>query len=169
MVYGMPATEADGRAPDPMWGTPTHGAVTADLVVSGEELFVSSQDGFLYCLDRITGKVKWSAPHETPLADSAAATKGAVYQSRGGEVWCHDRATGAVRWKHRGSVRFVVERDGKSVLEGTDGSLVSVDDRGRVTGTMPSGGFTFPTNVEDGSLYGVAADGYLYKLEVGGE
>jgi outer membrane protein assembly factor BamB len=169
MVYGMPAAEADGRAPDPAWGTPVHGAVTADLVVSGDELFVSCHDGFLYCMDRVTGKVKWAAPHETPLESSAAATKSAVYQARGGEVWCHERATGAVRWKRKGAVRFVVEREGKAVLEAADGSLVALDAEGRPVGSAPSGGFHYPTNVDDGTLYGVAADGYLYRLEVGGE
>jgi outer membrane protein assembly factor BamB len=168
-VYGIPATEAAGRAPNPSWMTPTHGAVTADLVVSGGDLFVSSQDGFLYCMDRITGTVRWSAPHETPLEQSAAATKTSVYQARGNEVWCHDRATGAVRWKRTGVVRFVVERDGKAVLEASDGALVAIDAKGRESGRMESGGLTFPTNTEDGALYGVSAEGYLYKLEVGGE
>jgi hypothetical protein len=34
---------------------------------------------------------------------------------------------------------------------------------------MASGGYYYPTNTEDGTLYAVSADGFIYKLEVGGE
>lgn len=168
-VYALPATEADAPAPEPLWVQKTHAAVTADLVVSGDELFVSSQDGFLYCMDRITGGVKWAAPHETPLLRSATATAGSVYQFRTGGLWCHDRASGAVRWKLKGAARLVLERDGKSLVQMTDGSLATVDASGKVVGTLSSGGYVYPTNTVDGSLFAVGTDGFVIKLEVGGE
>lgn len=167
-VYGMPAVEAAARAPEASWVTKTHGPVTADLVVNEGDLFVSSQDGFLYCMDRITGGVKWAAPHETPLLTSPSATKGSVYQARAGEVWAHDRATGAIRWKAKAG-RFVAEREGKVILAAEDGSLMSLNAAGEIVGTMPSGGFYYPTNVDDGTLYAISGDGFIYKLEVGGE
>jgi len=168
-VYALPTSGADGPPPDPLWVQKTHGAVTADLTVSGDDLFVASEDGFLYCMDRITGGVRWAAPHETPLGAAPVATAGSVYQFRTGGLWCHDRATGAVRWKLRGAARLVVERDGKTLVAMTDGSLAQVDAGGKVVATLGSGGYTYPTNTADGSLYAVSADGFVIKLEVGGE
>ncbi len=170
-VYAIPAAESAAAAPDQaLWGQRLHGPVTADLAVSGEDLFVACEDRFLYCLDRITGVIRWSSPHEAALKAGPVATAGAVYQARpGGGLWCHDRATGRVRWKAAGATRLAVERDGKSVVVMKDGSLAAVDGSGTVTGSMGSGGYVYPTNTMDDSLYAVAMDGYVIKLEKGGE
>jgi hypothetical protein len=168
-VYALPAVEADARAPEPSWQQTTRGAVTSGLCLHGDDLFVSSQSGFLYCMDRITGTVRWAAPHETPLTESPVATATSVYQFREGSLWCHDRATGAVRWKRNDAARFVVEREGKSLVATHDGMLVAVDAKGGTTGLLEAGEYYFPTNVQDPSIYAVSDDGFLFKLEVGGE
>jgi outer membrane protein assembly factor BamB len=169
IVYAIPAAEASARAPEVSWSADTRGPVTAPLVVEGDELFCASESGFLYCMDRVTGGIKWAAPHEVPLTDAPAATKKSVYQRRESGLWCHDRATGNVRWKLRGGARLVVERDGKSLVADANGDLVLVAADGSVTGRMPSGGYYFPTNLADESLFAVADDGFLFKLEQGGE
>jgi hypothetical protein len=168
-VYSLPTTGADGPAPNYNWRHDTHGPVTAGLTVSGEDLFVASQDGFLYCLDRITGGVKWAAPHETPLLEAPVATAGSVYQFRTGGLWCHDRATGAVRWKFKGGARFILEREGKVLVEMLDGTLSELDASGTVVAALGNGGYSYPTNIRDDNLYGVSADGLVLKIEVGGE
>ncbi|MCK6479170.1 MAG: PQQ-like beta-propeller repeat protein, partial [Planctomycetes bacterium] len=168
-VCCLPSAGADGPAPDVLWSTNVHGPVTAGLEVSGEELFVASEDGFLYCMDRITGIHRWAAPHQTPLTEAPVATAGSVYQFRTGGLWCHDRATGAVRWKLKGAVRFVLERDGKSVVQMEDGSLAAVAADGTVSGRLGHGGYAYPTNRRDANLYAVSGDGFVVKLEVGGE
>lgn len=169
MVYSLPTAGADGPAPEPYWVQNTHGPVTAGLTVSGDDLFVASQDGFLYCMDRITGGVKWAAPHETPLLDAPVATAGSVYQFRTGALWCHDRATGAARWKFQGGARFVLEREGKVLVQKADGSLAELDATGKVVATLGKGGYTYPANTRDDSLYAVSGDGLVIKIEVGGE
>jgi hypothetical protein len=169
-VYGLPAVEAAGRAPDIAWSCDTRGPVTAPLELSGDEIFVSSQSGFLYCLDRITGGVKWAAAHETPLMSSATATKGSVYQHRDGALWCHDRSNGKVRWKLKGGARLVAERDGKSLVEMDGGkTLLLVAPDGAVVGRMSAGPYYYPTNTRDDSIYAVSEDGLVFKLENGGE
>lgn len=169
-VVAVPAAEAAAPAPESaLWVRSTHGPVTAGLCVSGEDLFVASEDGFLYGLDRITGAIRWASPHEMPLKAGPIATAGAVYQARSdGGLWCHDRATGRVRWKVGGGAKFVVERDGKSILATKD-ALQAVDASGKVTGLAKVRGWVFPANVKDDSLYAVSADGYIIKLETGGE
>jgi outer membrane protein assembly factor BamB len=168
-VYAIPAAEAASRAPAVSWSRDTRGPVTAPLTLDGEELFVASESGFLYSLDRITGLVKWAAAHETPLVESPYVTKKFVYQHRAGWMWCHDRASGKVLWKVQGAARFIVEREGKAVVTSDDGSLWTVAENGSVVGKMPMGGYYFPTNLRDDSLFAVSADGLVFKLERGGE
>lgn len=167
-VYAMPAAEASARGPEVSWVCDTRGPVTAPLCLEGEEIFAASHSGFLYCMDRVTGNVKWAAPHETVLDSSPVATKAHVYQTRAGEMWCHERATGKVLWKLQGADRLVVERDGKSVV--TAGSEIwTVNAAGKVTGKQAMGGMYFPTNLRDESIYAVSNDGLVFKLEKGGE
>jgi outer membrane protein assembly factor BamB len=168
VVYGMAAAEASARGPEPSWSFDTHGPVTAPLFVDGDDLFAASQSGFLYCMDRVTGGVKWAAAHETTLEAGPVATKGFVYQVRTGEMWCHERATGKVLWKVKGAERLVAERDGKSyVVAGTDLWAIAKD--GAVTGKLPLNGLYCPTNLKDDSIYTVSGDGFIFKLEKGGE
>jgi hypothetical protein len=170
-VYALPAAEADRHAPEPSWVQTARGPVTAGLTLEGDELFVAAESGFLYCLDRITGSVKWAAPHETPLTESPVATRVSVYEHRTGSLWCHDRATGNVRWRLAGASRLVAEREGKSVVAADNGDLWAVDGSGSVVGKVELAGrdFYYPTNSRDGSIFAVSADGYVFKLEVGGE
>ncbi len=170
-VYGMPAAEADSRGPEPSWVQTARGPVTAGLTLDGDELFVAAESGFLYCIDRIDGRIKWAAPHQTPLTESPVASRGSVYQHRTGQLWCHDRATGDLRWKLPGALRFVAEREGKCVVAADNGDLWSVDAGGKVVARMNYGGrdYYYATNTLDGSLYAVARDGFVFKLEVGGE
>jgi outer membrane protein assembly factor BamB len=169
IVYAIPAAEASARAPEVLWSADTRGPVTAPLCVDGEELFCASESGFVYCMDRITGGIKWAAPHEVPLIVAPVVTKKSVYQRHEGGIWCHDRATGAVRWRLKGGERMVVERDGKTLVMDEQGGLALVAASGTVTGRMPSGGYYFPTNLRDDALYAVADDGFVFKLEAGGE
>jgi outer membrane protein assembly factor BamB len=143
--------------------------VTAPLTLHGEDLFAASQSGFLYCLDRVTGGVKWSAPHQTPLLQAAVAAPAAVYQVRDGEMWSHDRADGRVNWKLPGATRFIAEREGKTYVESARGEVWQVGKDGKVTGKLAASAWRFLTNTKDGTLYAVTASGGIFKVEVGGE
>jgi len=168
-VWGMPAAEAAARGPEASWSCDTRGPVTAPLCLAGDDLFAASQSGFLYCMDRVTGAIKWAAPHETPLLDAPVATKSAVYQVREGEMWCHERATGKVLWKVKGAARLVVERDGKAIVASSKGELWAVGAQGFISGKMSTGGMHYVTNLKDDSIYAVSNDGFVFKMEKGGE
>jgi hypothetical protein len=58
----------------PVWTLPdfsfkTDGPITADLSADDYGVYVASQDSKLYCLDRGTGKIKWTYYAGTPLLD----------------------------------------------------------------------------------------------------
>ena len=165
-VYSFPAAEADANGPAPNWVRNTRGPVTAGLALEGEDLFAASESGFLYCMDRITGGIRWAAPHEIPLTEAPVTTRGSVYQHRSGSLWCHDRATGSVRWKLGGASRLVAEREGKSLVASHSGELWLVNPAGQVTGKMAMGGFYYPTNTSDSSVYAVSGGGDVFKLHV---
>ncbi len=168
-VYALPATGSDFQAPEPLWTTRTHGANTADLVLDGDSLFVASQDNGLYCLDRITGRVAWCTFLNAPLTEAPVVTAGAVYQRNALGLHCLDRRTGTTRWRLSDQAHFVVEREGKVVVQGSDGALWLVRPDGSVAARANPGRFTYPANSRDGTLYAVANDGYITALEVGGE
>jgi outer membrane protein assembly factor BamB len=58
----------------------TDGPITADLVADDFGLYVASQDQKLYCLDRDTGKIKWTYYAGLPLVDAPVVLGNAVYQ-----------------------------------------------------------------------------------------
>ncbi len=168
-VYALPAVGADAPAPEITWKVHTHGAVTADLHLAGDDLFVSSRDSGLYAIDRIGGTVRWATFLGTPLTESAVATASRVYVWTSAGLNCLDRATGRLLWTSAECRRFVVEREGRSVLQCADGSLVAVREDGSVAARTNAGRYAFPANTVDGTLYAVGEDGYLVALEVGGE
>lgn len=67
-VWGVTLTRA------PLWPAldnyfKTDGPITADLAADDYGVYVASQDGKLYCLDRNTGKIKWMYYAGAPLLD----------------------------------------------------------------------------------------------------
>lgn len=70
---------------DVLWNLPgdsfqTGGKVSADLVVDDYGVYVASQDRQLYCLDRVTGKIRWSYYAPAPLLDAPFVSSSHAYQ-----------------------------------------------------------------------------------------
>ena len=73
----------------------TSGAIQADLQVDAFGLYVASTDSQLYCLDRTTGRLKWSYFAEVPLYRSPYVTERFVFQPvEGTGVVCLDKIEG---------------------------------------------------------------------------
>lgn len=81
----------DGRvwavtaARDPLWALEnnsfkTDGAITADLAADDYGVYVASHDNKLYCLDRLSGKLKWAFYAGRPLLDPPVVLGNIVYQ-----------------------------------------------------------------------------------------
>jgi outer membrane protein assembly factor BamB len=56
------------------------GPIHADLKIDDFGLYVASEDGSLYCVDRGTGRVKWTYFAGTPLDVAPVVTPSVVYQ-----------------------------------------------------------------------------------------
>jgi len=56
------------------------GAITADLAADDFGVYVASQDKTLYCLDRATGRIKWSYHSGHPLVDGPTVMENLVLQ-----------------------------------------------------------------------------------------
>jgi len=72
-------------ARDALWNLPdnvfkTNATITADLAADDFGVYVPSQDKKLYCLERGTGKIKWSYYAGMPLVDQPVVIGGVVYQ-----------------------------------------------------------------------------------------
>ncbi len=68
-----------------LWNLPngvflTDGPITADLAADEFGLYVASQDRKLYCLDRSSGKIKWTYYAEAALLDGPVVIGNNVYQ-----------------------------------------------------------------------------------------
>ncbi|HKG94373.1 MAG TPA: PQQ-binding-like beta-propeller repeat protein [Gemmatimonadaceae bacterium] len=76
--------------------------VQASPAIVGDRVFVGARDGFVYALDRATGRLAWKFDHEISWVNSSpAVADGAVYvgTSDGWFVQALDAATGAERWR----------------------------------------------------------------------
>lgn len=58
----------------------TDGPITAAVVADDYGVYVASQDKKLYCLDRFTGRIKWSYHAGLPLIDPPVVLGNMVYQ-----------------------------------------------------------------------------------------
>ncbi len=89
---GIYAASENGKvyavAPDraPLWTSldgsvfTTEGAIIADVKADDFGVYVASTDSKLYCLDRLSGRIKWTYFGGVPLRTSAIATADRVYQ-----------------------------------------------------------------------------------------
>lgn len=59
----------------------TSGKIVADVKADHEGVYFASTDSKLYCVDRMTGKVKWQYFSGRPLTDSPQVTEDTVYQA----------------------------------------------------------------------------------------
>jgi outer membrane protein assembly factor BamB len=76
-----------------------------NVIVAGDAAFLQSEDGTLYCLDRMTGHQRWALNTGGPNGNGnvmsyPAVADGIVYAgSRTGDVWAIDAATGGTKWR----------------------------------------------------------------------
>ncbi len=81
------------------WSTPTKGWMYAEPTVSGDDVFVTSQDRSLYCLDRATGEARWSFPTRWRVESGVAVRDGSAYfGSCDGFFYRVDIKTGKAVW-----------------------------------------------------------------------
>ena len=113
-----------------VWTVPLGGLPLGPLVSDGSRIFVSSRDGTVRALDRLTGSLLWELPDRGGFL--AARPGVLVLCQQDGTVWRLEPESGATEWQTRTSVtgafppalnddRVIVAGDGIVALALTDG------------------------------------------------
>ncbi len=180
-VYAVDAVHVFGGL---AWSFRTGGPVRSSPVLSGGLLFVGSDDGYLYALDRQSGALAWRFDAGAAVTSSPAVAHGLVlFQSHGGTLHAVDLATGLLRWQVRTGpdaplewgyesgdiyVSSPVVVEGTVVVGGGDGRVYAVDLRdGRVRWRFTTGGRVRSSPaVAGGTVFVGSMDGSLYALDL---
>ncbi len=82
------------------WKFKTNGAVRSTPAIAGNNVFVGSSDGFLYCLNKETGKEIWKFKSEGAISSSPVVKNGSVYFAcRKNMVYSVRLKNGTLSWK----------------------------------------------------------------------
>jgi outer membrane protein assembly factor BamB len=143
----------------------TAGAVVADLAADDYGVYVASTDSKLYCLDRMTGKIKWQYYAGQSLVDGPVITGSLVYQlvpSVG--MVAIQKSSGKYNrepaWTVPDARQFLSE-DGKyAYLLRKDGVIIAVDKQTGATQftSKPTTFTAFATNTKDSMIYATGGD-----------
>ena len=126
------------------WSFQSKGWMYGEPAIAGDDVFVTSQDGHLYCLNKANGAVRWSFQTQGRVESGVGVRAGAVYVgSCDGFVYKVDAATGKLAW----SFETARDADGKhsaiysSPIVGADLACIGSFD-----------GFVYALRVADGTL-----------------
>jgi len=150
----------------------TDGRILADIKVDDFGVYVASTDSKLYCLDRITGKLKWVYFGGESLNIAPVVTADSVYQAipRVG-IAAIDKTAGDYdrkpRWLMKGTTQFLSEDEQNVYLRSVENQIVGVDKK---TGQEKFRSTRkdlrlFATNQKpDGMIYAAAVNGDVYAI-----
>lgn len=119
-----------------VWEQPAVGASSADLVVSGDTLYVASFDRSLHALDLGTGAERWDFVGDGWFMAPPLVQGDTVYAvTMRGTVYALDAATGTARWS-----QTLAESEFRAAPVLAGGTLVVIDRKGKIAGLDPSTG-----------------------------
>jgi eukaryotic-like serine/threonine-protein kinase len=96
-----------------LWRFKTGGRVFSSPVISGNMLFVGSDDGYLYALDASIGSLLWRYGTGGRVSSSAAVFNDRVYfVSFDGYLYCLDQESGKEIWKFKSAGERVFSAPG---------------------------------------------------------
>jgi outer membrane protein assembly factor BamB len=148
-------------------------AIISSPVVSGNKILVGGRDGFLYAVNKQTGKEEWRVDHQVSWVISSVAVKDTIVvtgTSDGRFVQAVSLNTGKEIWKYR--TRNIVWSSplivNDQVYIGSHESQLFCFDlhTGKRLNSFQTGGTIFTAPVlRDSLLYFGCDDGYLYALK----
>lgn len=150
-------------------------SVVASPVFAGEVIVVGGRDGFVYGVDRASGRERWRTTHDGSSWILSVAYDGTTAYVGSGSaqiVQAIDPATGAERWRAptAGAVfaSVVVTEHGVLVAD-LSGMLQALDPAtGASRWRFPLGDRAFAAPLlHDGVVYAAADNGVLFALQVG--
>lgn len=91
----------DSQPPTELWQFETDGEVQSSPTVYDDSIYVGSNDGALYAVNRDTGEERWAFPTGGAVKSSPTVFGGTVFVgSDDGTVYAIDRETGTPRWQY---------------------------------------------------------------------
>ena len=146
-------------------------------VVVGDRVYFGSGDGFVYALDRRSGKEAWKYKTEAVIRTSPAVAKGVVYIGGfDGKLYALDAQSGKLKWsfKTEGNAFFKTGEiqgspsvaDGRVFFGARDGFVYAVDaESGKQLWRSDHKGSWVPTSpaVSDGVVYAGSSDGQFVQ------
>jgi len=181
-VSGAPLFGGQGGV---VWRTMTGGAIRSTPVVTATRIFVGSEDGGLYALNRADGRIVWRFAAGDPVTASPAVASGLVIgATHGGRIFAVDQSTGRLRWSFKTgpALPFNTYPAGAwdvwasspviagttAVIGGRDGLVYALEvATGRTRWTARTGGMVRATPaVLDGMVVVGSWDGRVYALDL---
>lgn len=127
-----------------LWKVPVDDGVTATAAIVGDDVFAGTYGGELICLDRKTGKRRWtyfSAEKKKPTsfipgfqASPTVTGELVLIGDEDGVFHAVDRATGKLRWKHQTMAEIIssaVVVDDRIIFGSYDATLYCLDLSGK--------------------------------------
>ncbi|MFI2034703.1 PQQ-binding-like beta-propeller repeat protein [Streptomyces bottropensis] len=153
------------------WTFATTGAVKSAPVVSGDTVYVTSNDRKVYALDTATGARKWAYRTGGAIEASPFVSGGTVYVgSRDGKVYALDAATGDKKWAYAtasGVESTPVEAGGTVYVGSGDAQVYALDARtgARKWAHRTKGAVETRPVVAGGTVYVGSGDYKVYALD----
>lgn len=169
------AITSDGKAAWPQLdfsAFQTTGPIKSPVVADELGVYVASNDGVVYAVDRSMGKLKWRFFANHPLNTAPVATKNNIYQyvpSTG--VVCLDKVKGKLArealWTLAEGVKLLSTDATYAYISQQDGSIAAVEiATGKKAFVSKTTGYTlFVTNTADSMIYAGKADGFLTMIK----
>ena len=159
-----------------IWGLPngvfaTQGRFQSDIHVDETGVYASNTDSKLYCLDRVSGKIKWQYFGSAALKDAPAVTPTMVYQyvPRTGVV-AIDKLNGEPfrkpKWAIREAVQFLSEDQQYAYLRQRDNRLLAVNKATGNVDFMSKGKEyqVFTPNTKDSTIFAATRAGKVVAI-----
>lgn len=150
----------------------TDRGVKADLVADDYGVYVASLDTKLYCLDRLTGRIRWVYHAGTPLQAAPVVTADAVYVVHPERGLVALEKSGPQKYREAkweaSDVRQVVSTDDQHVYAvRSDNTLLALDKQsGKVKFTGVRNDFThFATNLQSSTIFAATASGETVAIK----
>jgi outer membrane protein assembly factor BamB len=160
--------------PVKLWQYEAQGSVNGAVVIVGDFVYASSDDGVLHALDIETGAERWPFHPVTGPVSAPAVADGVVYAFDGvGTLFALDATTGHIRWH---AATPLARPSGPAVVDDTiyvgtgDGAIVALNvsdgsERWRYTFPSGAGGVHNPA-FADGIVYAASDTGGLAAVDV---
>ena len=147
------------------------GPIRADLKADDAGVYAASRDGKLYCIDRSSGRIKWTYYAAGPLDDAPILGPSTIYQSVPdyGLVAIDKHAAGIAKpkWFNNEASRFLTEDDKYVYALARAGGLLALD---KATGlevfrSKHKDLTIFVADPKSAVIYGATAGGILYSVK----